>query len=250
VNLRETFVEVPNDDCRCKVYDQYKHLLMIRSDYPLSPIYSFKNLAKRVARYRERTEEVNMVGAEKDIAILGRISGKIKSFDELYQKLLAEVKELQEDLFRHIGFEDEEWISLEVPNQLKDLVNSGDPGYFFGDDDRKYLKKHEDRGLRALLHHPRLKDRYGCMVSRDRFIPNAVACHDFLRRAWFARSRLAELTHISVGGPARGTKFTAQYLCNHPHSDVRHIKVVDGDMCLVFGYNETSSLVRTPDLLV
>ena len=93
----------------------------------MSQIYSTKNLAKKVARDRERNNKVNMVRVEKDIAILGRISVKIKSFGELYQKLLDEVNKMQADLFGGIGFDDEEWILFEVPNPLVDLVNSTDP---------------------------------------------------------------------------------------------------------------------------
>ena len=217
---------------------------MKRSDYPLSPIYSTKNLAKTVSQDQERPDKVNLVGPNKDIAILDRITIKMEDFGDLYRKLLDEINELQEDLFAGIGFKDEEWFSFDVPDPLVDLVNFNRPGYCFGDEERNDLKKYEDLGLRALLLHPRLKNRYGCMVSHDKFIPNAVACHDFLQRASLARSKLATATHISVGGPARGTEFTAQFLRNHPQGDIRHVKIVEGDICLVAGYNKTSSMVR------
>ena len=178
----------------------------------MSPIYSTKNLAKKVAHDQERNDKVNMVGVEKDITILGRISVKIKSFGELYQKLLNEVNEMQADLFGGIGFDDEEWISFEVPNPLMDLINSTDPGYFFGEDERNPLKKYKYLGLKALLNHPRLKEQYRCMVSQDKFVPNTVACNNFLQRASVARTKLAVATHISMGGPAQGTEYTSQYL--------------------------------------
>jgi hypothetical protein len=219
----------------------------------LSPIYSTKNLAKKISQDQERTDKVNLVGPHKDIAILGRITVKMDAIGDLYRKVLDEVEEIQGGLFGGIGFDDKEWFSFEVPNPLVDLVNFSHPGYCFGDEERNDLKKYEDLGLRALLHHPRLKGRYGCMASPDKFIPNAVACHDFLRQAFLARSKLATATHISIGGPARGTEFTAQYLRNHPQGDIRHAKVVEGDICLVAGYNKSSSLVsllsRLPTVL-
>jgi hypothetical protein len=216
-----------------------------RSDYALSPIYCTKNLAKTISRDQERADKVNLVGPEKDIAILGKITVKMDSFGELYRKVLDEVNEMQEDLFGGIGFDDPEWFSFEVPDPLVDLVNFAYPGYCFGDEARNDLKKYEYVGLQALFNHPRLKNRYGCMVSNQKFIPNAVACHEFLRRASLARSKLATATHISVGGPARGTEFTAQFLRNHPQGDSRNVKVIEGDLCLVAGYNKTSSMVSS-----
>lgn len=216
---------------------------MKRSDYPLSPIYSTKNLVKKISQDQERADKVNLVGPVKDIAILDRITVKMDAFGELYRKLLQEVNELQEDLFGGIGFNDEEWFSFEEPDPLVDLVNFNHPGYCFGDEERNYLKKYEDVGLRVLFQHPRFEGRYGDFVAHDKFIPNAVACHDFLRRASHARSKLATATHISVGGPARGTEFIAQFLRNHPQGDLRHVKIIEGDICLVSGYNKTSSMV-------
>ena len=234
------------DDPCCRVYDRYKYLLLLRSDYPLSPIYSTKNLAKKTSRDQERNDKVNMVGDEFETAALGSILINIKSFGILYRKLLDEVKFLQQDLFGGIDFEDEDWFSFEVPDIILDLVNSREPGYFFGADGRNKLGKYEGLGLKALMHHPRLRGRYGHMVSRDQFIPNAVACQDFLQRASVARSKIAVATHISVGGPARGTEFSAQCLRNHPQGDIRHLKIIDGSICLVSGYNKTSSMVSPP----
>ena len=225
------------------VHKKYQHLLLKRSDYPLSPIYSTKNLAKRISVDQERPDKVNLIGPEKDVAILNRITVKMDAFGELYRKVLEEVNELQEDLFGGIGFDDKQWFSFEEPAVLVDLVNFSHPGYCFGDEERNDLKKYEDLGLRALFHHPRLKGRYGYIVTSDKFIPNAVACHEFLRRASHARSKLATATHISVGGPARGPEFTAQFLRNHPQGNIRNVKIIEGDICLVAGYNKTSSMV-------
>jgi hypothetical protein len=232
-------------NARCSVFSKYQPLLLKRSDYALSPIYSTKNLAKTISREQERADKVNLTGPEKDIAILGNITVNMNSFGELYRRVLDEINEMQEDLFGGIGFNDPEWFSFTVPDPLVDLVNFNHPGYCFGDEERNDLKKYENVGLRALFHHSRLKDRYGRMVSPEKFVPNAAACHEFLRRATLARSKLATATHISVGGPARGTEFTAQFLRNHPQGDFRHVKIIEGDLCLVAGYNKTSSMVSS-----
>lgn len=135
----------------CRVYETYKHLLMIRSDHPLSPIYSSKNLAKKISRDEERKDKVNLVGEpKKDTAILGRIVVKLEDIGGLYRKLLEEVTELQEDLFGGIGFEDPDWFSFKVPNPLVDEVNNSSAGFCFGDMEMNDLKKYEDVGLRAL----------------------------------------------------------------------------------------------------
>lgn len=102
---------------------------MIRSDYPLSPIYSTKNLAKKISRDQDRGDRVNFVGPEKTTAILGKITITLKSFGEWYRKQLDELKALQDDLFGGIGFEDEEWISVTVPDDLVDEVNTSHAGF-------------------------------------------------------------------------------------------------------------------------
>ena len=168
---------------------------------------------------------------------------KLGTFGEWYRKLLAELKGLQADLFGGIGFDDEEWLSVVVPNQLIDEVNNSSPGFCFGDVERNDLKKYEDAGLRALFHHPCLQGRYGTMLPCGRFVLNVVGCNDFLERCSHARTKLATLLHISCGGPARGTEFTSHYLRNHQQGDLRNVKVVDGRLCLVGGYNKSSSIV-------
>ena len=216
---------------------------MIRSDYPLSPIYSTKNLAKKISRDQDRGDRVNFVGPEKTTAILGKITITLKSFGEWYRKQLDELKALQDDLFGGIGFEDEEWISVTVPDDLVDEVNTSHAGFCFAELERNDMKKYEDVGLRALFHHPRLKDRFGTMLPDDRFVLNAVGCHDFLQQLSLARMKLATLLHISIGGPAQGTEFTSNYLQNHPQGDVWNMKVLDGDLSLVGGYSKQSSAV-------
>lgn len=175
---------------------------MIRSDYPLSPIYSTKNLAKRIARDQEQDDKVNFLGADKETIVLGSITIQLKGFGEWYRKLLDELKGMQEDLFAGIGFEDEEWISVTVPNGLVDEVNVTRPGFCFAELEMNDMKKYEKAGLRALFEHPRLKGRFGFVVPGGKFVPNAVGCHDFLRRSSLARTKLATLLHISCGGPA------------------------------------------------
>lgn len=216
---------------------------MIRSDHPLSPIYSTKNLAKKISRDQEREDKVSFVGPGNKTAILGKITVTLESFGEWYRKLLREVTELQEDLFGGIGFDDEEWLSVTVPEDLVDEVNTTRPGFCFGDLERNGMKKYEDAGLRALFHHPCLKDRFGTMLPGNKFVLNAVACHDFLRRSTFARTKTAVLLHISVGGTQRGSELASNSLRNHPQGDIRNVRVVNGEICLVGGYNKSSGVV-------
>ena len=150
---------------------------------------------------------------------------------------------MQGDLFGGITFEDEEWLSVSVTDPLVDEVNTTTPGFCFGELERNDVRKYEDAGLRTLFHHPRLQDRFGTVVPGGRFVLNAVGCHDFLERSSRTRTRLASLLHISCGGPARGTELTANYLRNHPQGDIRNVMVVDGRLCLVAGYNKSSSIV-------
>ena len=154
---------------------------MLRSDHPLGVVYSAKNLAKKVAQSEHRDDKVEFAGPEKDTAILGDITIKLTSIGEFYRKQLKEVNDMQEDLFGGISFEDKEWFAFEMPDRLTDLVNSKRPGYCFGDEEANGFLRYRDCGLRVLLTHPSLKGRYGSMVADGKFIPNVIACHDFLR---------------------------------------------------------------------
>jgi len=219
---------------------------MLKSDHSLGVVYSAKNLAKKVAREQHLDDKVDLVGPERDTAILGAITIKLKSIGVLYHKVFDEFVGMQKNLFAGVGYDDKEWFSFGVPDRLTDLVNSDRPGYCFGDDERNGFKKYQDRGLNLILNHPGLKDRYGCMVANGKFIPNVVACHDFLRQSSEADTKAAVLFHIGLGSPARGTESTSQYLRNHPQGNIRNIKIVDGDLCVVGGYNKSSSVVSFP----
>lgn len=183
------------------------------------------------------------VGQESETAVLGKITIKLRGFGEWYRGQLVELEELQEGVFGGIGFNDKNWIDLTVPDELVDEVNSIRPGFCFIDVERNDLKKHQEAGLRALFHHPRLKDRYGTMLPGGRFVINAVACQDLLHQSEFTRTKLAGLLHFGPGGVGRGTEFTANYIRNHPQGDIRNVKVIDGELCLVGGYNKTTSRV-------
>lgn len=219
---------------------------MLKSDHSLGVVYSAKNLAKKVAQDQHRDDKVDLVGPELDTAILGSVTIKLKSIGVLYHKVLDEFTEMQKNLFAGVGLDDEEWFSFEVPDRLTDLVNSDRPGYCFGDEERNGFKKYQDRGLNLILNHPGLKNRYGCMVSKGKFIPNVLACHDFLRQSSEADKRGAVLFHIGLGSPGRGTESISQCLRNHPQGNIRNIKIVDGDLCVVGGYNKSSSVVSFP----
>jgi len=219
---------------------------MLRSDHPLGAIYSAKNLAKKVAQSQQRDDNVNLIGPEKDTAILGSITIKLASIGEVYHKLLKELTEMQENLFGGIGFDDEEWFSFEMPDTFTDLVNSVRPGYCFGDEQANDLKRYEDCGLNVILNHPFFKHRYGCMVADGHFIPNVVACHEFLRQSSEADKITAVLFHFGLGSPGRGTESTSQCLRNHPQGDIRNVRIIRGDLCVVGGYNKSSSMVSPP----
>lgn len=216
---------------------------MLKSDFPLGVIYSAKNLAKKIARGQQRDDNVQLVGPDRDTAILGSISIKLASIGELYHKVLKEVTEIQENLFGDIGFDDEEWFSFKVPNRLVDLVNCDLPGYFFGEEQENDFKRYQDSGLNVILNHPCFEGRYGCMVADGVFIPNAVACHEFLQKSSEADAKIAVLFHSGLGSPSRGTESTSQCLRNHPQGNIRNVKIVGGDLCVVGGYNKSSSMV-------
>ena len=189
--------------------------------------------------------KVSVCGRDFDLAILGSISVKLKSFGAMYRGLLTEVEGKQRELFGGVEFDDEEWFGFKVPETIADEPNCFQPGYNFGDHEYNTLHKYQDMGVNVLLNHPRLCNRFAFVRGKDELILNVVACHDFLRRAEEARSMLASACHIALGGPPRGSEFAANYLRNHPQGDARNVNFIFGSLCFVSGYNKTSQSVST-----
>ena len=163
----------------------------------------------------------------------------------MYRGLVAEIEQKEKELFGGIDFEDPEWFGLAIPDIISDDNNETRPGYFFADhQSNQGFLRYEDLGLQVLFKHPRLQGRYGCVRPSDqKLILNSVACQDFLRRASEIRSKLASASLISLGGPPRGTEFSANYLKNHPGGDIRNVKFVFSTLCFVSGYNKSSLTV-------
>lgn len=220
---------------------------MIQSDYPLSPLYHTKNLAKKISEDQVLECKVSL-STDKLTAILGSISIHVSSFGVMYRGLLEEVEKKQKELFGGVEFEDPEWFGFHIPEMIADDNNRLQPGYFFADHEsnRNFLQ-YEDLGLKVLFQHPRLLGRYGCVRSSDqKLIMNTIACHDFFRRASEIRSKLASACHISLGGPPRGSEFAANYLRNHPGGDIRNVRFIHSKLCFVAGYNKSSMSVSAP----
>jgi hypothetical protein len=230
---------VPN--CCCSVYEKYKPLLLLQSNYPLSPLFHSKNLAKKISEDQELDHKVSL-STDKQTAVLGSISIHISSFGAMYRGLVAEIEQKQKELFGGVDFEDSEWFGFSVPEIIADNNNQSQPGYFFGDHEANQdFLRYEDLGLKVLFEHPRLKDRYGSVRSSDqKLVLNAIACQDFFHRASEIRSKLASACHISLGGPPRGTEFAANYLKNHPGGDIRNVRFIFSTLCFVSGYNKSS----------
>jgi len=190
------------------------------------------------------SSKVTICGQDMDIAILGSISVKLRSFGKMYRGLFTEAETAQRDLFAGLDFGDEEWFGFKVPDLIADEPNCIRPGYFFGEHEfNKGLQGFEDKGVNALLNHPYLCNRYAFVRGEDELVMNVVACHDFLRRTELIRTMLANLAHISYGGAARASEFVANYFRNHPHGDIRNLMFIFGSLCFVSGYNKTSQAV-------
>ena len=146
-------------------------------------MYHTKNLAKKMSEDQNYPSKVNICGWNNEIAIIGSISVKLKSFGMMYQGLLADTEKTQRELFGGVEFEDEEWFSFKVPEIIADEPNCLQPGYFLGDHEFNDLNKYEDAGLNILLNHPRLSDCFAFVCGEGKVVLNIVACHDFLRCA-------------------------------------------------------------------
>jgi len=157
----------------------------------------------------------------------------------MFHKLLDEIRERRKKLLEGIDLE----TIIQVPNDLLDEPNNISPGFYFGDVKENQLKGYETILSKLILSHPSLGKKLGTVTAEGKLVLNHTWCFEFLQEMESIRSLLGTLLHISTSGPYRGTEYAATCLRNTPEGNSRNIKAIYGRLCIVSGYNKTSSAV-------
>jgi hypothetical protein len=132
---------------------------------------------------------------------------------------------------------------IDVPDTLFDEPGNLTPGFYFGDVSRNNLKQYEKTLAKIVFGNPRLREKYGTVTSEGLLELNQPMCRNFLTEAALIRSLLGSLLHVATSGPYRGTEYTTTCIRNTVDGNSRNVKAILGKLCLVSGYNKTSSAV-------
>lgn len=135
---------------------------------------------------------------------------------------------------------------IKVPDTLLDEPGNITPGFYFGDVQENNLKQYERILPEVIFGHKKLGGKYGTVTSEGTLDLNQPMCYKFLEEAAIIRSMLGSLLHVSTAGPYRGTEYVTTCIRNTVHGNPRNVKAILGKLCLVSGYNKTSSAVSLP----
>ena len=161
----------------------------------------------------------------------------------MFHGLLDEIKERRKKLLMGIDLED----LIKYPEStLVDEPDNLTPGFYFGDIPQNKLKRYEKTLVKLVFEHKEMRRKYGTVTSDGRFVLNHPSCYKFLEEVTSIRSELGTLLHICTPGPYRGTEYAATCVRNAANGNIRNVKVIFGRLCLVSGYNKTSSTVSSP----
>ena len=160
----------------------------------------------------------------------------------MFHKLLEEIKEQRKRLL--MGLDLEELITY--PDVLVDEPDNLIPGFYFGKIPQNNLKDYEQTLAKLIFRHPEMSRKYGTVMLDGRLALNHPACHKFLEEVASIRLVLGTLLHICTSGPYWGTEYAATCVQNTANGNVQNVKVIFGRLCLVSGYNKTSTSVSLP----
>ena len=222
------------------VYSDLNKFLRLGSDYPLSPLYDNRNLLKKLSEDHTQQPIVNIVGRT---AIIHDTTLRLDDVGDMFRALLKEISDEERGITQGL-FDTDPRLQFNLPTELSDEPNNTRIDFSFEDLPRNGLTGRGNVMTDIVLHHPRFRGRYIFPTGNGGFSCNPAACYELLYRFAHLRALLFSATHISYGGPARGTEIAAHHLRNAPGGDVRNVKILGGKVCFVGGYNKTTHQVR------
>ena len=156
----------------------------------------------------------------------------------MFHALLDDIKQQRKEMLMGIELED----CVKMPDILLDDPDNDNPGFYFGNVPENELKCYENLLHKIIWGREDFVGKYGT-VEGNKLVLNKPMCYKFLEEAQSLRAKLGTLLHISTSGPYRGTEYTTTCIRNTVNGNVRNVKVILGNLCLVSGYNKTSFAV-------
>lgn len=223
---------------RFRVDPSYRPYLSLQSDYVLSALYHSRNLLKKFGREQEQEVDINFIDDFRTIIVDGS-TVTLSGIGAMFCGLLDAIQEQQKALLMGIDLEG----LVTYPTVLIDEPDNLTPGFYFGDIPQNNLGCYEETLARLIFGHQEMSRKYGTITSDGSFVLNHPRCYKFLEEAASIRSMLGTLLHICTPGPYRGTEYAATCICNTVQGNIRNVKIIFGRLCLVSGYNKTSTAV-------
>lgn len=187
----------------------------------------------------EHTINLNLVDDFRTI-IIGKSTVTLNDIGNMFHGLLDSHRKSRKELLGGIELEE----LIRIPDNLVDEPNNQTPGFYFGKVPQNKLKRYEGLLAKIIFGHESLKGEYGTVTAEGTLMLNHFKCRKFLEEAAMLRSKLGTLLHICTSGPYRGTEYAASCIRNTANGNPRNIKAILGRLCLVSGYNKTTSAVR------
>jgi len=213
---------------------------LLNSDFPLSALYTDRNILKKLVEDQGRDPKVTLVGRT---AILHSTAVQLKDIGNMYRSLLKDISEVERQITRGLSDTDDR-LQLRLPDLPSDESNNTSVEFFFAEIPRNGFVGAGDVMLDIIINHDLLRGQYIVDTGGDNLSFNPVACHELLQQFANLRALLFSAAHISSGSPGRGTEIASQHLRNAPGGDVRNVKLIGGKICFVGGYNKTTHQVR------
>lgn len=229
------------------VHEKYQQYLRLKSDFCLSPLYTSRNLLKRIAEDEVKqgpsVELVGPPGNRTGVLIKGTVVD-LRDIGKMFHSLLDEIKHRRAKLLSGIGLEQH----IQLPDTITDQINNNSPGFYFGDVEENGLKKFENPLFTLILDDAKLGKEYMEITQDGKPAPKRAACLHFLEEMEAIRSLLGTLIFMCSGSPYRGTEFATTCIRNLPGGNVRNAKFTMGNLALTCRYNKTSFSVLSPSL--
>ena len=217
----------------------FREYLDLQSDYTLSALYHTRNLLKRLTKMEEHPTNLNLIDNYRTI-IIGKSTVTIDGIGAMFHKLLDSIQQRRQALLRGIDLEG----LVIIPDALVDEPDNQTPGFYFGKVQRNELKRYEKLLAKIIFGDGWFQGEYGTVTAEGRLLLNQPKCRKFLEEAAVLRSELGTLLYICTAGPYRGSEYATTCIRNTVNGNPRNVKAILGRLCLVSGYNKTTSSVR------
>jgi hypothetical protein len=199
---------------------------------------------KKLGKSQEHKINLNLI-RDFQVIVIGKSIITLNSIGVMFHEILDYIQQKRKELLGGIDLEE----LVSIPDELIDEPDNQSPGFYFGKVQYNNLERYEKLLTRLIFGHPKLKGKYGTVTAEGTLLLDQPKCHKFLEEVAALRSKLGTLLHICTSGPYRGTEYAASCIRNTINGNPRNVKAILGRLCLVSGYNKTTSSVSPPNVI-